>query len=235
MITKSKSNLKTMTTAPLQKPVGPKTSQPTKTAEPAARVDAQQLVAAANDAAHAKAHAARDVVGAGRSAPPPPALPTTDAALDAIYADCGDGLVAPAQKPEFDVVAHVRDAGAHGFSVAELENVGDTSLLQLQTLLDPAPEKAIQRINALSAIASAGGEVAQAFARDYIVNSEKNLDVQRYGLWALGRGQNRQPTAATMEFLQAASRDGFWSTQSPSDAASLAAAAQSALGMVERE
>jgi hypothetical protein len=90
------------------------------------------------------------------------------------------------------------------------------------------------RINALVPLAELGREQAQAYVRSYLLRQSDaaSVDVRRYGLWALGRGQLRHPTPATREFLQQAGEPDFWCASprgAAADCRALALAARKAM------
>jgi hypothetical protein len=146
-----------------------------------------------------------------------------------------------------ELIPFVLSAGQHGLDLRALEGLDDTALLSLRLLLEPNAQidhpwlRALSesrlepvRINALVPLAELGREQAQAYVRDYLVRQRagNSVDLLRYGLWALGRGQQRHPTPETRLFLQQAAQPGFWcATQRPDagDCQSLAQAAGKAM------
>ena len=137
------------------------------------------------------------------------------------------------------VVAYVLGAGQHGLALQPLEHLDDEALLRLRLLLEPAlqiEQPLLQRlsvplrINALVALAELGREQAQAYVRGYLLRQahSSNLDVRRYGLWALGRGQLRHPHPATRDFLRQAVEPAFWCAAGQATSADCQALAQAA-------
>lgn len=127
----------------------------------------------------------------------------------------------PPPVPASELIAYVLGAGQHGLALQPLEHLDDQALLRLRLLLEPAGQidahllqrlGVALRINALVPLAELGREQAQAYVRDYLLRhtDSSNLDVRRYGLWALGRGQQRHPNPATRDFLRQAAEPGFW-------------------------
>ena len=132
--------------------------------------------------------------------------------------------VVPDNLPPINVaqlIPFILATGQHGVPLRQLEHLSDMELLTLRALLEPtqhidnAALKQLTvplRINALVPLAELGRDQAQAYVRDYLLRQTDatSLDVRRYGLWALGRGQLRHPTDATRQFLQQAGQPGFW-------------------------
>lgn len=132
--------------------------------------------------------------------------------------------VVPDNLPPINVaqlIPFILTTGQHGVPLRQLEHLSDVELLTLRALLEPtqhidnAALKQLTvplRINALVPLAELGRDQAQAYVRDYLLRQTDaaSLDVRRYGLWALGRGQLRHPTNATRQFLQQAGQPGFW-------------------------
>lgn len=132
--------------------------------------------------------------------------------------------VVPDTLPPINVaqlIPFILATGQHGVPLRQLEHLSDMELLTLRALLEPtqhidnAALKQLTvplRINALVPLAELGRDQAQAYVRDYLLRQTDatSLDVRRYGLWALGRGQLRHPTDATRQFLQQAGQPGFW-------------------------
>ena len=120
-----------------------------------------------------------------------------------------------------ELIAFVLNAGQHGLPLQALAHLSDEDLLRLRLLLEPVSHIGAPllqqlsvplRINALVPLAELGREQAQAYVRSYLLRQSDaaSVDVRRYGLWALGRGQLRHPTPATREFLQQAGEPDFW-------------------------
>jgi hypothetical protein len=120
-----------------------------------------------------------------------------------------------------ELIAFVLNAGQHGLPLQALAHLSDEDLLRLRLLLEPVSQIGAPllqqlsvplRINALVPLAELGREQAQAYVRGYLLRQSDaaSVDVRRYGLWALGRGQLRHPTPATREFLQQAGEPDFW-------------------------
>lgn len=145
----------------------------------------------------------------------------------------------------------VRGAGPHGLPLGQLTHLGDAALLSLGVLLDDADStggtssgvSSLQpglpvRINALVLMAELGGDGAQAHVRQYLTRQSgpDNLDIRLYGLSALGRGQRRHPTEASLSFLKQATEARFWCAdvrRTTSECAALADAARDALREAE--
>lgn len=137
----------------------------------------------------------------------------------------------------------VQGAGPHGVPLGPLVHLGDAALLSLGVLLEDSASAGGTassdpgwpvRINALVLMAELGGDGAQAHVRQYLTRQvgPDNLDIRLYGLSALGRGQRRHPTQASLAFLQQATEAGFWcadARRSAGDCAALADAASEAL------
>jgi hypothetical protein len=138
----------------------------------------------------------------------------------------------------------VKEAGPHGVSLSQLTHLDDSALLTLGALLEPAPTAvnaaASQspglpvRINALVLLAELGKREAQAYVRQYLRSQSgaQTLNIRLYGLQALGRGQQRNPTEESLTFLAQATEEKFWcdaGQQSAQDCAALAEAARDAL------
>jgi hypothetical protein len=90
------------------------------------------------------------------------------------------------------------------------------------------------RINALVLLAELGKREAQAYVRQYLRSQSgaQTLNIRLYGLQALGRGQQRNPTEESLTFLAQATEEKFWcdaGQQSAQDCAALAEAARDAL------
>ena len=146
------------------------------------------------------------------------------------------------------LIPFILATGQHGVPLQQLEHLSDTELLTLRVLLEPtdhinnATLKQLSvplRINALVPLAELGRDEAQAYVRGYLMrqNDAASLDLRRYGLWALGRGQQRHPTEATRQFLVQAGQPGFWCQAQGADKnscqslASAAAKAQRSAGI----
>jgi len=138
-----------------------------------------------------------------------------------------------------DLIAYVLAAGQHGVPLQPLAHLSDAELLTLRLLLEPGGQidqpllrqlSVPLRINALVPLAELGRDQAQAYVRGYLLRQtdSTSVDVRRYGLWALGRGQLRHPTLATRQFLQQASEPGFWCAVQGSNNADCASLAQAA-------
>jgi hypothetical protein len=139
--------------------------------------------------------------------------------------------VVPDNLPPINVaqlIPFILTTGQHGVPLRQLEHLSDVELLTLRALLEPtqhidnAALKQLSvplRINALVPLAELGRDQAQAYVRDYLMrqNDAASLDVRRYGLWALGRGQLRHPTDSTRQFLQQAGQPGFWCAAAAAD------------------
>lgn len=142
-----------------------------------------------------------------------------------------------------ELIAFVRNAGQHGLPLQALAHLSDEDLLRLRALLEPPGQidnallrqlSVPLRINALVPLAELGREQAQAYVRTFLLRQKDaaSLDVLRYGLWALGRGQLRHPTPATRQFLQQAEDPAFWCAGQPAgspDCRALARAAAKAM------
>ena len=142
-----------------------------------------------------------------------------------------------------ELIAFVLNAGQHGLPLQALAHLRDEDLLRLRLLLEPVSQvdsallqqlSVPLRINALVPLAELGREQAQAYVRSYLLRQSDaaSVDVRRYGLWALGRGQLRHPTPATREFLQQAGEPDFWCASprgTATDCRALALAARKAM------
>jgi len=142
-----------------------------------------------------------------------------------------------------ELIAFVLNAGQHGLPLQALAHLSDEDLLRLRLLLEPVSQidspllqqlSVPLRINALVPLAELGREQAQAYVRSYLLRQSDaaSVDVRRYGLWALGRGQLRHPTPATREFLQQAGEPDFWCANprgTAADCRALALAARKAM------
>ena len=142
-----------------------------------------------------------------------------------------------------ELIAFVLNAGQHGLPLQALAHLRDEDLLRLRLLLEPVSQvdsallqqlSVPLRINALVPLAELGREQAQAYVRSYLLRQSDaaSVDVRRYGLWALGRGQLRHPTPATREFLQQAGELDFWCASprgAGADCRALALAARKAM------
>lgn len=116
------------------------------------------------------------------------------------------------------IVPFVLASGTHGVPIDALAHMDDTALLTLRVLLIDAgqiPALMAAQVNALVTIAELGGVQAQSYVRAALGpgGSIPGLQLRRYGLWALGRGQLRHPTEQTQAFLQQARSARFWCAQ----------------------
>jgi hypothetical protein len=150
--------------------------------------------------------------------------------------------VVPDNLPPINVaqlIPFILATGQHGVPLQQLQHLSDAELLTLRALLEPAAQidnpalKQLSlplRINALVPLAELGRDQAQAYVRDYLLRQTDaaSLDLRRYGLWALGRGQQRHPTDATRQFLQQAGQPGFWCAAPGADKTSCQALASAA-------
>ena len=139
------------------------------------------------------------------------------------------------------LLARVREAGPHGLPLGPLAHLDDAALMALRPLLQPGAGPQTQpepgrpaRTNALVLMAELGRDAVQAFVREYLVRQTDpaHRDLRLDGLLALGRGQLRHPTEASLAFLKQASDANFWcadTRQSASDCSALADAARDAL------
>lgn len=138
-----------------------------------------------------------------------------------------------------ELIAFVLNAGQHGLPLQALAHLSDEDLLRLRVLLEPPGQidnallrqlSVPLRINALVPLAELGREQAQAYVRSFLLRQKDSasLDVRRYGLWALGRGQLRHPTPATRQFLQQAENPSFWCPDQRGDGPDCRALAQAA-------
>lgn len=138
------------------------------------------------------------------------------------------------------LVSLIQEAGPHGVSLAQLSHLDDAALLRLSTLLEPGAGEAAQNpslpvlTNALVLLAELGKQEAQAYVRQYLrrQTGAEMLSIRRYGLEALGRGQQRYRSEESMAFLAQASDEKFWcasAQQSAQDCAALAESARDAL------
>lgn len=143
-----------------------------------------------------------------------------------------------------DLIPYVLAAGQHGLDLRALEGLDDSALLSLRLLLEPTAQidhpllRALSEsrllpvlINALVPLAELGREQAQAYVREYLLrpSAANNVDVMRYGLWAMGRGQQRHPTPETRQFLQQATQAVFWCTARRAEGSDCQALAQAAV------
>ena len=150
--------------------------------------------------------------------------------------------VVPDNLPPINVaqlIPFILATGQHGVPLQQLQHLSDTELLTLRALLEPTAQlnnPALNqlslplRINALVPLAELGRDQAQAYVRDYLLRTHDaaSLDLRRYGLWALGRGQQRHPTDATRQFLQQASQPSFWCATPEADKTSCQSLASAA-------
>lgn len=113
------------------------------------------------------------------------------------------------------LIPYILVTGTHGVPIQSLTHLDDNALLTLRVLLtgaDALPGALRTQVNALVTIAELGGPQAQEYVRTALGPGGEltGLQLRRYGLWALGRGQQRHPTAATQAFLRQAQSPAFW-------------------------